>query len=106
MSNSDSRRLSGKVAIITGAGQGIGKAIARLFASEGASVIVNARTKSKVTSVAESITSEGGTAHGVVADIGTADGVKQLISGTRERFEGIDILVHFIRACSLIDNIL
>jgi 3-oxoacyl-[acyl-carrier protein] reductase len=94
VSDSDSRRLGGKVAVITGAGQGIGEAIARLFTSEGASVIVNARSESKVASVAESITSEGGTAHGVVADIGTADGVEQLISGTRERFDHIDILVH------------
>jgi 3-oxoacyl-[acyl-carrier protein] reductase len=89
-----SKRLDGKVAVITGAGQGIGEAIARRFAQEGAQVIVNARTEARVIGVVESITSEGGIAHGVPADIGEAAGVEQLISASRQRFQHIDILVH------------
>ena len=52
MSETELNRLGGKVAIVTGASQGIGQAIARLFAQEGAKVIVNARTEAKVISVA------------------------------------------------------
>ena len=94
MNESDSRRLNGKVAIITGAGQGIGAAIARRFAQEGAQVIVNARTEAKVISVVEGITADGGIAHGVPADIGEAAGVEQLIAGTLQQFQHVDILVH------------
>jgi len=94
MNQSDSKRLDGKVAIVTGAGQGIGEAIARRFAQEGAQVIVNARTETKVLSVVEGITSAGGVAHGVPADIGEAAGVEQLIADSRQQFQHIDILVH------------
>jgi 3-oxoacyl-[acyl-carrier protein] reductase len=94
MNQSDSKRLDGKVAIVTGAGQGIGEAIARRFAQEGAQVIVNARTETKVLSVVEGITSAGGVAHGVPADIGEAEGVEHLIAAAQQQFQHIDILVH------------
>jgi 3-oxoacyl-[acyl-carrier protein] reductase len=94
MKQSEPGRLDGKVAIITGAGQGIGEAIAHRFAQEGAQVIVNARTEAKVISVAEAITADGGVAHGVPADIAETAGVEQLIADSRQRFEHIDILVH------------
>jgi 3-oxoacyl-[acyl-carrier protein] reductase len=94
MNQSDSKRLDGKVAIVTGAGQGIGEAIARRFAQEGAQVIVNARTETKVLSVVEGITSAGGVAHGVPADIGEAAGVERLIADSQQQFQHIDILVH------------
>ena len=70
MNESVRKRLIGKVAIVTGAGQGIGAAIARRFAQEGAQVIVNARTEAKVISVVDGITADGGIAHGVQEDIG------------------------------------
>jgi len=94
MNEAHSGRLEGKVAIITGAGQGIGEAIARLFAQEGAQVIVNARTEAKVASVVEGIECDGGVAHGVPADIGTVGGVEHLIAGALKRFQNIDVLVH------------
>ena len=94
MKETENKRLAGKVAIITGAGQGIGEAIARLFAREGAKIIVNARTEAKVISVAEDITADGGVACGVPADIGESTGVEQLIEETQQRFQHIDILVH------------
>jgi 3-oxoacyl-[acyl-carrier protein] reductase len=94
MNESVRKRLNGKVAIVTGAGQGIGAAIARRFAQEGAQVIVNARTEAKVISVVEGITADGGIAHGVPVDIGDAAGVERLIAGARQRFQHIDIIVH------------
>ena len=94
MKETEYKRLAGKVAIITGAGQGIGEAIARLFAREGAKIIVNARTEAKVIGVAEDITADGGVACGVPADIGESTGVEQLIEETQQRFQHIDILVH------------
>jgi 3-oxoacyl-[acyl-carrier protein] reductase len=94
MKQSEPGRLDGKVAIITGAGQGIGEAIAHRFAQEGAQVIVNARTEAKVMSVVEAIAADGGTAHGVPADIGETAGVEHLIASSLQRFEHIDILVH------------
>jgi 3-oxoacyl-[acyl-carrier protein] reductase len=94
MSENRNGRLDGKVAVITGAGQGIGEAIARLFAQEGALVIVNARTQAKVNSVVEGIVHDGGVAHGVIADIGTVAGTEQLVAEALEQFQSVDILVH------------
>jgi len=94
MDESNSRRLAGKVAIVTGAGQGIGEAIARRFAREGAQVIVNARTAANIDRVVDAIVAEGGVAHAIPADIGTVAGVSELIAGSVGRFEHIDILAH------------
>ena len=87
-------RLESKVAIVTGSGQGIGEAIARLFAQEGAVVVVNSRRPERVNRVVDAIVSEGGNAHGVRADIGTLEGVNELIDTVASRFQRIDILVH------------
>jgi len=94
MVESNSSCLDGKVAIITGAGQGIGEAIARRFAREGALVVVNARTTANIDRVVDAIIDAGGIAHGVTADIGTPAGVAALIDGAVSRFEHIDILAH------------
>ena len=94
MDESNSSRLDGKVAIVTGAGQGIGEAIAHRFAREGALVVVNARTAANVNRVADAIGAEGGTAHAITGDIGTSAGVANLIDGAVSRFEHIDILAH------------
>jgi len=94
MDESNSSRLNGKVAIVTGAGQGIGEAIAHRFAREGALVVVNARTAANVNRVADAIGTQGGTAHAITGDIGTAEGVANLIDGAVSRFEHIDILAH------------
>jgi 3-oxoacyl-[acyl-carrier protein] reductase len=87
-------RLRGKVVLVTGAGRGIGEAIARRFAAEGARVVINARTESRLLEVTQAIASEGGTVRHVAADIGTADGVSQLVTQALGQFQQLDILVH------------
>ena len=87
-------RLQGKVAVVSGSGQGIGEAIAQLFAREGAQVVVNARTESSVARVVDTIVQEGGVAHGVTADVGSPEGVDALIDSAVRRFQHVDILVH------------
>ncbi len=94
MSEQVSKRLDGKVALVTGSGQGIGEAIALLFAREGAAVVVNARTEKQVARVVDNIVQEGGNAHGVTADIGSLQGVDALIEAAVNQFQHIDILVH------------
>ena len=94
MNEQHSRQLDGKVAIITGSGKGIGEAIAGLFAREGARVVVTSRSEGDIQRVVDDIQDSGGQAHGVVADIGTLDGVQSLVAGAAEHFSQIDILVH------------
>jgi 3-oxoacyl-[acyl-carrier protein] reductase len=94
MTKKKSNKLAGKVAIVTGAGQGIGKAIARLFANEGAAVVINSRTASHVQQVVDEIIAAGGEAEGFVADIGLAEAVTGLINAAIKRFKRVDILVH------------
>ncbi len=94
MTGQHSSSLAGKAVLVTGAGSGIGEAVAGLFAAEGALVAVNARTGAHLQRVVADITGSGGTAHGIVADIGSADGVHTLVQGTVERFGAVDVLVH------------
>jgi NAD(P)-dependent dehydrogenase (short-subunit alcohol dehydrogenase family) len=94
MTGQSSSGLAGKVVIVTGAGRGIGEAVAKLFATEGALVGVNAGTEAHVQRVVADITSSAGIAHGIVADIGGPEGVQTVVQGTVERFGAIDVLVH------------
>ena len=87
-------RLDGKVAIVTGSGKGIGEAIARLFAQQGAKVVVTSRSENDIQRVVDAVLIAGGQAHGVVADIGTLDGVQSLVADAAGHFDQIDILVH------------
>jgi NAD(P)-dependent dehydrogenase (short-subunit alcohol dehydrogenase family) len=85
-------RLSGKVAIITGAGSGIGKATAIIFAKEGAKVALADCRLAKIQGVADCIASEGGEALIVRTDVRQSDQVENLINVTVERFGRLDIL--------------
>lgn len=87
-------RLSGKVAIITGANSGIGKATALLFAEEGASVVLAARRKEALDEVAAEITAKGGTAITVAADVSVYEDCKNVVSAAVEAFGRIDVLVN------------
>ena len=87
------RRLAGKVAVITGAGRGIGRAIAVGFAAEGASVCCAARTTAEIEETARQIRSDGGAAIVARTDVTRQDDVERMHKATAERFGGIDIVV-------------
>ncbi len=89
------KRLEGKTAIITGSGQNIGAAIARLFAAEGAAVIINgAVSKQKVDDVVQDITDAGGRAHGVMADVSNPDDWIRMKEEAEAKFGPVDVLVN------------
>ncbi|MGD0072804.1 MAG: SDR family NAD(P)-dependent oxidoreductase [Candidatus Binataceae bacterium] len=95
-------KLDGKVAIVTGASRGIGKAIAKLFAGEGAKVVCTARTMregehqlegSLETTVSE-ITSQGAQALAVPCDVSSEQDCERLVATTREHYGPCDVLVN------------
>jgi 3-oxoacyl-[acyl-carrier protein] reductase len=89
------KRLDGKVAIVTGASRGIGKAIAERFAAEGAKVTVNWVGKEReAQAVVDSIKQDGGDALSVRADVASSADVKELVRATLARFGRVDILVN------------
>ena len=87
------RRLEGKVAVITGAGRGIGRAIAIGYAVEGASICCAARTTLEIEEVAEEIRSAGGNAITVQTDVTRYDEVERMNKSAVDTFGGIDIVV-------------
>jgi 3-oxoacyl-[acyl-carrier protein] reductase len=86
--------LAGKVAIVTGAGQGIGEGIARVFAKAGAKVVIATRSLANGRAVADSIASGGGVAWLNQTDIGRRSEVNRVVSQTVERFGRLDIVIH------------
>jgi len=86
--------LTGKVAIITGGGRGIGRAIARRFAAEGAAVLVAARTESEVRSVAAEIEQDGGRAAYVTGDVSRQADCAHIVSVAENRLGGESVLVN------------
>ena len=90
-----SKRLDGRVALVTGSSRGIGRAIALAFAKEGAKVCINyLRSKDKAEEVVDMIKSIGGEAIMVKADVSDDKEVKHMISTVVEDFGGLDILVN------------
>ena len=87
-------RLAGKVAIVTGAGQGIGEALARAYAAEDAKVILTGRTLEKIEAAAADIQSDGGTALAIKADAGIADDAVIVVQRAINEWGRIDVLVN------------
>ncbi len=82
--------LSGKVVLVTGASTGIGAHAARLFAREGASVVLTARTAERLAEVSGEISRAGGTASYVAGEISMADDVQRIVDAVLERHGRLD----------------
>lgn len=88
------KQLAGKVAIVTGASRGIGRAISVALAKEAATVILAARSVPKLQETAELVTKTGGKAHIVVTELTKEQSIKNLVKVTSEKFSQLDILVN------------
>lgn len=84
--------VKGKVALITGAGSGLGEAAARILAREGAKVVVLGRTEDEIKQVAQSITGSDGEAIHIVADISDPQSMQQAVQRVIERWSRLDIV--------------
>ncbi|MBI2742689.1 MAG: glucose 1-dehydrogenase [Chlamydiales bacterium] len=90
-----SKKLAGKIAVVTGASKGIGASIARLFASEGATVVVNySSSKEDAGRVVQEIEKNGGKALAIQANMANQKEIQRLFSETEKAFGKLDILVN------------
>lgn len=88
------KKLENKTAIVTGAASGMGKAIAILFANEGAKVIVADLKQNEVDDVVNAITAAGGKAHGVVCNVANESEIKNMIDTAVTKYNTVDVLVN------------
>lgn len=86
--------MQGRVAVVTGAGQGVGEGIARRLASEGALVVIAARRAATGEPVAEAIRQDGGEAVCIVTDVAESASIEACVESTVDRFGRLDIMVH------------
>src|SRR5688500_10192760 len=86
--------LEGKVAIVTGASSGIGRATAHLFAAHGAALVLNARRSARLDEVAAEIRKQGGRVHVVVGDVRHAQTHATMVEVALHEFGGLDIAVN------------
>ncbi|MEU9927589.1 MULTISPECIES: SDR family NAD(P)-dependent oxidoreductase [Streptomyces] len=89
-----SARFTGKAVLVTGAGSGIGRAVALAFASEGASVVAAGRTAASLDETVALIEKEGGSAVAVTADVARSEDVRALVRRTVEHFGSLDVAVN------------
>ena len=90
----DAKPLAGRVAVVTGGTRGIGLAIARSLADDGASVVVSGRDPDRLESAAKELEALGTSALAVAADAGKREDAERLVETTKERFGRIDVLVN------------
>ena len=90
----EAKTLAGRVAIVTGGNRGIGLAIARLLAEDGASVVVSGRDAARLEAAVKELESLGASAMAVAADAAKREDADRLVEATRERFGRIDVLVN------------
>jgi NAD(P)-dependent dehydrogenase (short-subunit alcohol dehydrogenase family) len=86
--------LGGKVALITGASQGLGRALALAYAKEGARVVINARSEENIRPVAGEVESSGAEVLALAADVSKSADVRRLVDAAVGRFDRIDVLVN------------
>jgi len=87
-------RLEGRTAIVTGGGRGIGEGISKVFAAEGAKVLIATRTLSRGKRVAKEIRKAGGEAEAIAIDVSKVAEVEAMVEEARKRLGRIDILAH------------
>jgi NAD(P)-dependent dehydrogenase (short-subunit alcohol dehydrogenase family) len=88
------KQLSGKIAIVTGASRGIGRAISLALAKEDATVVLAARNEPKLEEIAKLIQKAGGKAEVIVTELTEENSIKNLVARVTEKFAAIDILVN------------
>jgi NAD(P)-dependent dehydrogenase (short-subunit alcohol dehydrogenase family) len=86
--------LAGRVALVTGAGSGIGRAASVRLAEEGAEVLACSRTRGNVEATVAAVRAAGGDAHALVVDVADVDDVARLAAAVRERVDRLDVLVN------------
>ncbi|MFF5140025.1 SDR family NAD(P)-dependent oxidoreductase [Streptomyces sp. NPDC013157] len=87
-------RLAGRAALVTGAGQGVGRGIALALATEGAAVMLTGRTERTLKDTAAEIAGRGGRVSTLVGDVGERDDVDRMVAETVRQFGGLDVLVN------------
>lgn len=86
--------MDGKVALVTGASQGLGRALALAYAEEGAKIVINSRNESSIKPVAEEAEGKGAEVLALAADVSDGGDVQRLVNAAVERFGRIDVLVN------------
>jgi NAD(P)-dependent dehydrogenase (short-subunit alcohol dehydrogenase family) len=96
MASKAGHRLEGKVALVTGASKGIGKAVAAAYANEGATVFICARNQAQLNRAVDEIRAAGGPGqvYGLAGDVGNAEDAKRLVSAAQQQVGAIQILVN------------
>ncbi len=87
-------KLEGRGAVVTGGGRGIGRAVARALAEEGAAVVVSARSTKEIEAVAAELVADGHQAHAIPCDVSDEASVEEMAKGALERLGTVDVLVN------------